>query len=124
MREFLLIVAVVLLIPSFALAGTQAGSGGVNTGVIPDPGFCWAGGVVPGPPPGVYVPTVAQPGGPEIAVAFGPGQGPGGIAVSGAQKGAAAGPGQAVTSARRVRSQVYIPPRVWRWLAEHPVRAS
>jgi hypothetical protein len=123
MRGFLLIVALVLFVPSFALAGAQAGVGGVTTSVIPDPGYCWAGGVVPGPPPGVYLPTSTQPDGSGVGVALGPGEGPGSAAVSGAQKAAKTGPGQAVTSAHRVRSQAYVPPGVWRWLAEHPVRA-
>jgi len=128
MRPLLLIgallIGALLLVPSLAFAGEVAGGGG-TVPVIPDPGFCWGGGVIPGPPPGVYLPTGGLPGGPEIAVALGPGGGAGVSSLSGGVTAPAtsASAKQAGVPAGRVRSQMYVPPKVWRWLARHPVHA-
>jgi hypothetical protein len=120
----LLLIGALLLVSSLALADSAAGGGG-TVSVIPDPGFCWGGGVIPGPPPGIYLPTGVLPGGPEIAVALGPGGGVGVGSLSGGVTAPAtsASAKQADISARRVRSQMYVPPKVWQWLARHPVRA-
>lgn len=121
MRAALLVTALMLL-PALGFAGETSSGGGT---VIPDPGFCWGEGVVPGVPPDL---TVVWPlswsgdgqGGPSV---YGPGSGGEGLSrgVGGGPTSAASKP--AGLASREVRSQMYIPPAVWRWLAEHPVRA-
>lgn len=136
MRFLILVASLVLLSCSTDLVtpGVVDGSGG--TWVIPDPGFCWGTGVVPGVPPdfcwgeGVlpgtppdgYWSSDGSSGGPYVPLTYGAGGAetmsgglrPGPVSNAAAQHGSAS---------RAQRSQMYIPAAVWRWVAEHPARA-
>jgi hypothetical protein len=144
MRWFVLVVEIGLFAPSVVAADPgQSGGGAIPQpppGVV-DPGFCWGGGVIPQPPPGgeieppvpspggeigppgeSYGPTDMAPGDTEITPVYGVGVGPMfNAAAQAATPLAAAGAEPAGASGGRLLSQRYIPPAVWRWVAEHPV---
>ena len=135
MRLLLSIGAVMLVACLAVYAGSGEGYGG-GTWVIPDPGYCWGGGVIPGvppdfcwgegvipEPPGGYWGITSTPGGPEVGVAFDGGGGAEGLSSGLRGPSASATAEQGGLPAQERHSQMYIPPTVWRWVIEHPVRA-
>lgn len=137
---------------AFADSGESGGEPGAAGGgtVVGDPGYCWSEGVVPQPPPGggedggvIISPPEGNVRPPEGDVSYlganyglfdampaGGGSLPtygasvelGLVAPRGAIAAETTGAQQAVASRGERRSQMYIPPAVWKWVAEHPVR--
>jgi len=135
MRTFALVLAISLLVPALAFAGS--GSPGSQGGGTVDPGFCWGGGVivqppgdfcwaeggVVGPPADTDAPAGSPPGAIGPALPYEAGLTPALDAVSQGIAAASAASGGARSPATTAipRSQMYIPPAVWRWVAQHPV---
>ncbi len=136
MRTFTLVLVISLLVPALAFAGS--GSSGSQGGGTVDPGFCWGGGVIVQPPPGfcwgegvvvgppVYAekPGDSPPAGVGPALAYEAGLTPALDAISQGSAPASASSGSSrPETAGAPRSQMYIPPAVSRWVAQHPVAA-
>jgi len=148
----LLALAVCVVLGSSAWAGGEPGSAGGGPGILPDPGFCWGGGIIPQPPPdfcwgdGVIPVLPGDTGGGVIIVGppadglwpgeMAPGSGvtptlgpTGPAAMSSANSASGSTSTAATTQAQQAAapprtpaSQMYIPPAVWKWVAAHPAR--
>ena len=125
MRWFVLVVAIGLFAPSVVAADPGQSGGGVIPQPPPggeiEPPVPSPGGEI-GPPGESYGPTDMAPGDTEITPVYGVGVGPMfNAAAQAATPLAAAGAEPVGASGGRLLSQRYIPPAVWRWVAEHPV---